>query len=123
MSDADPQSSIAHDALNDRTKCQDHPSTFCTREQRLKVRYSQLCDLSYYTPVQIDPFVRWFLSDPITKTKAIAEAAERPTSSAGDTAAQLTAFDATESPSTTRCYEDFPNGFAAISTMASIATN
>jgi hypothetical protein len=49
----------------------------CTREQRLKVRYSQLCDLSYYTPVQIDPFVRWLLSDPITETKPIAEAAER----------------------------------------------
>jgi hypothetical protein len=95
----------------------------CTREQRLKLRYSQLCDLSYYTPVQIDPFVRWLLSDPITETKPIAEAAERPISPAGDTAPQLAAFDATKSPSTARCHEDFPNCFTAMSTKTSIATS
>lgn len=95
----------------------------CTREQRLKLRYSQLCDLSYNTPVQIDPFVRWLLSDPITETKPIAEATERPISPAGDTAPQVTTYEATKSPLSARYCKDLPIGFAATSATMHIATN
>lgn len=87
----------------------------CLSEQRLKVRYTQLLDLSYYTPVQIDLFVRWLMSDPLSETKPIPDGTERPRNPAGDTAPQLTAFQVAESQSIIRHCGNLQGDFAAMS--------
>lgn len=69
----------------------------CPREQRLKVRYSQLFDFSHYTSTQRDLFIRWLMSDPIAETKPLADVEERPTTSADTIAPQLKASEATSS--------------------------
>lgn len=56
----------------------------CTHERRLKVRYSQMCDFSYYTPQQRDTFLRWLLCDPVTRPRPIADEDERSATRTGD---------------------------------------
>jgi hypothetical protein len=79
----------------------------CPQEQRLKVRYSQLFDFTHPNPQQTDLVVRWLLSDPITETKPPSDGAEQSTSPGGDTAPQVVAFNATESPRPTPYCKNF----------------
>ncbi len=92
----------------------------CPDEQRLKVRYSQLFDFSYYTTVERDLIIRWLMSDPITERKPTADGEKRPTCPRGDTAPHLTALECTKSPRTTSCYQDLPNDFAVLSMRAMV---
>ena len=80
----------------------------CPTEQRLKVRYSQLFDFGDYTPAQRDLFIRWLMSDPITKTKPLADIEERPKTQAGTTAPQLKASGAMSSRPRTLYDQELP---------------
>lgn len=123
----------------------------CPREQRLKVRYSQMFDFSNNTLVKRDLFTRWLFCDPIAEMNPLTEGLPLPIKPVGDTAPLLRAAKATRSsPSTRRdedlpkdgdtvppvaaaqaprrspttgCYEDMPRDFAAMSirAMASVA--
>jgi hypothetical protein len=88
----------------------------CPQDQRLKVRYSQLFDFSHDTSVKKDLFLRWLLCDPVTETKPMSDGDDLPTSPAGDTAPQLTPFNATHSLRNTTCRQDTPQKSAALPT-------
>jgi hypothetical protein len=92
----------------------------CPREQRLKVRYSQLVDFSYFTPELRDMFLRWLLCDPITEPKPLEDGSEPSASEVGDTAPQLTASEATSSLPSAGFEENLANGFARLSTRSTI---
>lgn len=88
-------------------------------DKRLKVRYSQLFDFSYHTPVQRDLFLRWLLSDPIAAANPLSDGG--PTiASPGESAAQTTAIAATGSSRSTDHLDEFPKAFASMSTGAPI---
>lgn len=89
-------------------------------EQRLKLRYGQLVDLSRHTPLERDIFLRWLLSEPVMDTELSVDDEERPLSPAGDTAPRLSASPA-PAPQNQRCREDMPKDFAGLSVGAIIS--
>jgi hypothetical protein len=58
----------------------------CLKDQRLKVRYSQLYDFDSCSQRQMDLFLRWILSSPLLEPQPQPEAEDPPGSSNGDTA-------------------------------------
>lgn len=74
----------------------------CPQENRLKVRHGQLFDFTDCQQAQMDLFMRWLLSDPISELNMFSDESESDLNSpAGDTAPQLTTYGAG-----IRCRED-----------------